>query len=81
MSLTINKHLALTSAILLNTEGRTKTYLIRLIQRAFGDEMFLPLDEFVEKLESFASEDGPNREVDVIYYIICVRLTIAQAPA
>lgn len=78
MFLTINKHLALTTAILLNTEGRTKTYLIRLIQRAFGDDMFLPLDEFVEMLDLFASEDGPEREVDVIYYIICVRMAIAK---
>lgn len=81
MSLTIDKHFALTTAILLKAERETKTYLIKLIQKAFGDDMILALDDFVDKMENFSGHDSGSRQVDVIYYILCIRLALTYRVA
>lgn len=81
MSLTIDKHFALTSAILLKAERGTKTYLIKLIQKAFGDHMILSLDDFVDKMENFSAKDSDLRQVDVVYYILCIRLALTYRVA
>ena len=70
----ITKQNALEMALLLNASGEMRSYLVGIINRAFGEKTQLELNGLCYRLEYLAKNDSAESLTGLLHYILCLRL-------
>lgn len=70
----VSKQSSLEMALLLNVPGELRTYLVCLINRAYGNDVILESSELINRLEFLSKNDRSNFLVALLHYITCLSL-------
>lgn len=70
----ITKHSAIQMALLLNAPGELRTYLVCLLNSAYGQDIILDLETLCHRLESISTNDDSENLVALLHYMFCLRI-------
>lgn len=71
---TITKHSAIQMALLLNAPGELRTYLVSIVNQAYGSKCSLDLETLVQRLELISKEHDGENLIALLHYIFCMRV-------
>lgn len=74
MSNYVEKTIAVEVALLLNASGQDRTFIIEIINQAYGNKHIMRLDLLGHKLKFLALAKAKERQEDVSHYMTCLRL-------
>jgi hypothetical protein len=74
MSNYVEKAIAIEVALLLNASGQDRTFIVELINEAYGNKHILRLDLLGHQLKFLALAKAKEKQEDVSHFMTCLRL-------
>jgi hypothetical protein len=70
----VEKAIAVEVALLLNTSGQDRTFIVECINEAYGSKDIMRIDMLGHQLKFLALAKAKDKQDDITHYMLCLRM-------